>query len=379
MSANSLIYLDYNSTTPVDPEVLNYMLPYFTASFANPASATHAAGRQIAEVITSSRVTIAEFIGCEPGELIFTSGSTESINLAIKGVANRYREKGRHIITWQTEHRAVLDVCKNLEASGFLLSYLPVDREGMADAELYEKTIRPETILTIMMLANNETGVIQPVQQFADIAHKHNSLIFCDATQAAGKMRIDVNELHVDLLCISAHKMYGPKGTGALFIRRKNPRVALEPFIHGGGHESGLRSGTLNVPGITGMAKAAELATQKYWEETAKLSALRTVVEQLLTTNSIAYVNGSIKNRLPNTTNICFPGKKAESLLIKLPQLALATGSACSSALPEPSHVLRAMGLTDDQAYSSIRFSMGRFTTAEEIHETVNLILPLLN
>lgn len=379
MSANSLIYLDYNSTTPVDPEVLNYMLPYFTASFANPASATHAAGRQIAEVITSSRQTIAEFIGCEPGELIFTSGSTESINLAIKGVANRYREKGRHIITWQTEHRAVLDVCKNLEASGFLLSYLPVDREGMADAELYEKTIRPETILTIMMLANNETGVIQPVQQFADIAHKHNSLIFCDATQAAGKMRIDVNELHVDLLCISAHKMYGPKGTGALFIRRKNPRVALEPFIHGGGHESGLRSGTLNVPGITGMAKAAELATQKYWEETAKLSALRTVAEQLLTTNGIGYVNGSVKNRLPNTTNICFPGKKAESLLIKLPQLALATGSACSSALPEPSHVLKAMGLTDDEAYSSIRFSMGRFTTAEEIHETVNLILPLLN
>ncbi len=379
MLKDSLIYLDYNATTPVDPEVLNSMLPFFSKRFANAASATHVAGREIAGVVTSCRQSVSGFLGCEPGEIIFTSGSTESINLAIKGVSNRYREKGNHIITWQTEHRAVLDVCKNLEASGFTISYLPVNREGLPDLITYENALRPETILTIMMLANNETGVIQPVREFADAAHRQNSLFFCDATQAAGKMLVDVNDLKVDMLCISAHKIYGPKGTGALFIRRKNPRVSLLAQIHGGGHENGLRSGTLNIPGIVGLAKACEIAGKKYWEDTSVMSSLRTVLEQMLTTNGSGYVNGSIKDRLPNTTNICFPGIKADTMLVKLPQLAIATGSACSSTLPEPSHVLKAMGLTDEEVYASIRFSLGRFTTQEEIKEAVNTILPLLN
>ncbi len=379
MSKESLIYLDYNATTPVDPEVLNSMLPFFSENFHNAASATHAAGRETAGVVASCRVAVSEFLGSEPGEIIFTSGSTESINLAIKGVSHRYREKGNHIITWQTEHRAVLDVCKNLEESGFKISYLPVNREGLPDLYTYENTLRPETILTIMMLANNETGVIQPVREFADAAHRQNSIFFCDATQAAGKMLVNVNELKVDMLCISAHKMYGPKGTGALFIRRKNPRVSMLSQIQGGGHENGLRSGTLNVPGIVGLAKACEIAGKKYWDDTSVMSSLRTLLEQMLTSNGRGYVNGSIKNRLPNTTNICFPGNKADTMLVKLPRLALATGSACSSALPEPSHVLQAMGLTDEEAFASIRFSLGRFTTHEEINEAVNSILPLLN
>jgi len=375
MPENSLIYLDFNATTPVDPLVLEAMMPYFSENFANAASRTHLAGRAIAEVVEESRKSISEFIGSEPGEVVFTSGSTESINLAIKGVAAAYISKGKHLITWATEHKAVLDVCGKLKESGYEITILPVNRDGLPDPELYRSALRKDTILTVMMLANNETGVIQPVQEFAKIARENNCLFFCDATQASGKMLVNVNDLGVDLLCLSAHKMYGPKGTGALFIRRKNPRVHLIPLIDGGGHENGMRSGTLNVPGIIGLAKAAELATQRYWEDTTRISVLRTTLEQLLTTNGTGYVNGSVKTRLPNTTNIFFPGLKAETLLTKIPNLAVATGSACTSALPEPSHVLKAMGLRDEEAYGAIRFSLGRQTTESEIMNAVQLIL----
>lgn len=378
MSAIETIYLDYNSTTPVDPVVLDAMLPYFSEQFANAASRSHIQGRIIGDKIADCRKTVADFLGCESSEIIFTSGATEAINLAIKGVATAYKNKGQHIITWQSEHKAVLDVCEKLTASGFEITLLPVDREGMPDPELYRKTIRKETILTVMMLANNETGVIQPVREISEICHENKSLLFCDATQGPGKMQVNVNDLGADLLCVSAHKMYGPKGTGAIFIRRKNPRVTLVPLLDGGGHENGLRSGTLNVPGIIGMAKACEIAASVYWETTAEVSKLRTILEQQLTTNGIGYVNGAIKNRLPNTTNILFPGIRADKLLLNLPGLAASTGSACSSALPQPSHVLKAMGLNDEEAFSSVRFSLGKGTTRDHIISAAAMILQQL-
>ncbi len=378
MSTIETIYLDYNSTTPVDPVVLDAMLPYFSEQFANASSRSHIQGRIIGDKIEDCRKTVAGFLGCESSEIIFTGGATEAINLGIKGVASTYKNKGNHIITWQTEHKAVLDVCAKLSDSGFEITLLPVDREGLPDLELYRKTIRKETILTVMMLANNETGVIHPVREISEICHYNNSLLFCDATQGPGKMQVNVNDLGADLLCISAHKMYGPKGTGALFIRRKNPRVTLVPLIDGGGHENGLRSGTLNVPGIVGMAKACEIAAAGYWETTAEVSKLRTLLEQQLTTNGIGYVNGAIKNRLPNTTNILFPGIRADKLLLKLPGIAASTGSACSSALPSPSHVLIAMGLNEDEAFGSVRFSLGKYTTREQILSIAAMILQQL-
>ena len=329
-------------------------------------------------MVTHSRAAIARFIGADPDELVFTSGATEAINLAIKGVANRYVTKGKHIITWQTEHRAVLDVCEKLASKGFELTFLPVDREGLPDLNTFQSVLREDTILTIMMLANNETGVVNPVKEFSKLAHSKNCIFFCDATQAPGKMMVDVNDLGADLLCLSAHKMYGPKGTGALYVRRKNPRVTLEPLLEGGGHENGLRPGTLNVPGIVGFGKAAELCVERYWEDTSHISKLRTMLEQMLTYNGKGYVNGSIKNRLPNTSNILFPGLKAASLITKIPNIAVATGSACSSALPEPSHVLKAMGLSDEEAYSSVRFSIGRSTTQQDIEIAAQSIQQIL-
>ncbi|MDQ3051333.1 MAG: cysteine desulfurase [Bacteroidota bacterium] len=378
MPDTTAIYLDYNATTPVDPVVLQAMLPYFSDLFANASSRSHVMGRTIGEKIEASRRTVADFLGCETSEIVFTGGSTESINMAIKGVAAAYKSRGQHLITWDTEHKAVLDVCEKLAEAGFEITQLPVDREGLPDPVLYRNSLRKDTILTIMMLANNETGVINPVREISEICHEHNSLIFCDATQGPGKMQVNVNDLGVDLLCISAHKMYGPKGTGALFIRRKNPRVTLIPIIDGGGHENGLRSGTLNVPGIIGLAKACEIAASGYWENTSGISALRTLLEQQLTTNGIGYVNGSIKNRLPNTSNILFPGIKADQLLIKLPGLAVSTGSACSSALPEPSHVLKAMGRNNEEAFASVRFSLGKETTREQIAAAADMILQQL-
>lgn len=369
MSKTSAIYLDYNATTPVDPAVVEAMLPYFTTHFANAASNSHFPGKIIRDIVADARNEMAENLACEPGELIFTSGATESINLAIKGVAETYASRGNHIITWATEHKAVLDSCKTLAKKGLEITVLPVNREGKPDLEELQKTIRPTTILICMMLANNETGVIMPVAEVSEIAHQAGVLFFCDATQAPGKMRLQIHETGADLLCISAHKFYGPKGIGALYVKRKQPRVHLSPLFDGGGHENGLRSGTLNVPGIIGMSKALTIANDRYWDDTTNYSRLRTLLEQMVTYNELGFVNGSLKDRLPNTSNICFQGIKASSLLSALPNLALATGSACSSALPEPSHVLTAMGLTENEAYASVRFSLGRYTTEAEIME----------
>lgn len=368
------IYLDYNSTTPVDPQVLEAMLPYFTKKFGNAASKIHSFGWQAEEAVEHARGQIAAFINAGKEEIIFTSGATEAINLALKGVFENYSSKGNHIITVKTEHKAVLDTCNYLEHKGAGITYLNVDSEGIIDPADLEKSITDKTILAAVMLANNETGVIQPVNKIAEICRKNKIFFFCDATQAAGKIRINAEESNIDLLCLSAHKFYGPKGIGALFIRRKNPRVMPSPLIHGGGHERGFRSGTLNVPAIAGFGKACEIASLQLWEESARLSKLRTLLEQKLTDRGNAYINGSIRNRIPNTTNISFKGTSSNLLIKALADIAVAAGSACSSANAEPSHVLKAMGLSDDMANASIRFSLGRFTKEEEINFAIGKI-----
>ncbi len=364
---NKILYLDYNSTTPVAPLVLKDMLPYFTEHFGNAASRTHAYGWIAEEAVKKARKQTADIFNCEENEILFTSGATEAINLAIKGVYEAYSTKGKHIIVLTTEHKAVLDTCKHLESLGAEITYLPVMNDGLVDIELIRSAIRPDTLLVCAMYANNETGVIQPIDKIAEIIHEKKSLLFCDATQAFGKINVDVQECGADLMCLSAHKFYGPKGVGALFVRRKNPRVTLIGQIDGGGHERNLRSGTLNVPGIVGMGAAAELAKKNLWENASHMSSLRSKLEQVLTENDCATVNGNIKSRLPNTTNLCFRGIKADELITKLPGIALSTGSACSSALQEPSHVLLAMGLSEKDAYSSVRISLGTKTKAEEI------------
>jgi cysteine desulfurase len=367
---NSLIYLDYNATTPLDKRVLETMLPYFLEKFGNAASKTHAAGWTASRAVDEARQQVVSLIGCDAQEIIFTSGATEGINTAIKGVFAAYASKGKHIITYATEHKAVLDTCAYLETLGAEIEYLPVNHEGLPDLQLLEKSIRPDTILVCAMFANNETGVVFPVKEIAHIVHEKKSIFFCDATQAAGKIMLDVNDEGIDIMCLSAHKIYGPKGIGALYVRRKNPRVTLVPLIHGGGHERGLRSGTLNVPGIIGLGKACELAADEMWNDAEKLSKLRTLLEQSLVDLGNVFINGSIRNRLAHVTNIALGGIKAEKLITMLPNIALAMGSACTSALPEPSHVLKAMG-REKLADSSIRFSLGKYTTEEEIKTTI--------
>src|ERR1700739_1865787 len=367
--SKKLIYLDYNATTPVDKRVLEIMLPYFSEKFGNAASHTHAAGWTANRAVENAREQVSKLIDCEAQEIIFTSGATEAINLAIKGVFEAYKTKGKHIITYATEHKAVLDTCKYLEESGAEVDYLPVDSEGLPDLQLLAKTIREDTILVCAMHANNETGAIFPIKEIAQLVHAKKSILFCDATQAVGKVMIDVQDEGIDLMCLSAHKIYGPKGAGALYIRRKNPRVTLLPQMHGGGHERGLRSGTLNVTGIVGLGQACTIAGDEMWDDAQKLSMLRTLLEQRLLDLGHVFVNGSQKQRLPHITNLAFAGIKADKLIAQLPHIALAMGSACTSALPEPSHVLKAMG-REQYANSSVRFSLGRFTTKEEI-ETV--------
>jgi len=368
------IYLDYNATTPVDKRVLDVMLPYFTEKFGNASSKTHSFGWIAEDAVKIARKQVADLINCLDQEVIFTSGATEAINLAIKGVWENYRSKGKHIITVKTEHKAVLDSCLALEKKDAEVTYLNVDREGIIDLEELKKALRPETILVAVMYSNNETGVIQPIKEIADLVHANNSIFFCDATQAIGKINIDVQEEHIDLMCISAHKFYGPKGVGALYIRRKDPRVTLFPQMDGGGHERGLRSGTLNVTGIVGLGKACEIAGAEMWEDSARISKLRTRLEQLLCELPDTSINGSIKNRLFNTTNICFQGVRSETIISKIPNIAIAMGSACTSAIAEPSHVLKAMGLSSEDSYSSIRFSLGKQTTEEEIKETIEKV-----
>jgi cysteine desulfurase len=367
--SDKLIYLDYNATTPVDKRVLETMLPYFSEKFGNAASHTHAAGWTANRAVENARDQVSKLINCEAQEIIFTSGATEAINLAIKGVVEAYKVKGKHIITYTTEHKAVLDTCKYLEESGAEVDYLPVNSEGLPDLQLLAKTIREDTILVCAMYANNETGAIFPIKEIAQLVHAKKSILFCDATQAVGKVMIDVQDEGIDLMCLSAHKIYGPKGVGALYIRRKNPRVTLLPQMHGGGHERGLRSGTLNVTGIVGLGQACTIAGDEMWDDAQKLSMLRTLLEQSLLDLGNVFVNGSQKQRLPHVTNLAFVGIKTDKLIAQLPHIALAMGSACTSALPEPSHVLKAMG-REQYANSSVRFSLGRFTTKEEI-ETV--------
>lgn len=373
-SHSLMIYLDYNSTTPVDSHVLESMYPYFTEKFGNAASKTHSSGWIAEDAAEQSREIIAGFIGAEKEEIIFTSGSTEAINTALKGIYESYSPKGNHIITVATEHKAVLDTCNYLETKGAAVTYLKVNREGLIDIDQLNNSITANTILLCVMTANNETGVVQPIEHIGKIAKEKNIIFFSDATQAAGKMRIDVNDMNVDLLCISAHKFYGPKGIGILYLRRKNPRVKMNPLIHGGGHEKGMRSGTLNVPSIVGMSTACKLAEEFFWDENIRVSKLRTRLEQQITENGNAFISGSIKNRIPNTTNISFRNISAADFIRKIKDVAVATGSACTSASNEPSHVLRAMGLNEKEAQSSIRFSLGRFTTKEEIDFVISEI-----
>lgn len=369
---NTAIYLDYNSTTPVDPDVLNYMLPFFSEKFGNASSKTHQFGWVAEEVVEIAREQLAAAIGSEKSEIIFTSGATESANLAIKGVFENYGKKGKHIISYTTEHKAVLDCCSKLQQHGADITFLPVDRNGLPDPELLKASIRNDTILVCAMMANNETGVLFPVRELSHIVHEKKSLFMCDATQGFGKIPVHVNELGIDLMCLSSHKIYGPKGCGALYIRRRDPRVSLMAQIDGGGHERGLRSGTLNVPGIAGFGKAAEKAIKNMSEESADIQGLRDHLETGLLKIGKSFVNGGKTGRLPNTISITFPGIRSELLIKRLSHIALATGSACSSALQEPSHVLRAMGLTESESYSTLRISLGKLTTKEEISQTLS-------
>ncbi len=365
------IYLDHNATTPVDRRVLETMLPYFSEKFGNASSRTHSFGWIAEDAVKTARQQVADLINCLDQEIVFTSGATEAISLALKGVWDNYQIKGKHIITSKTEHKAVLDTCSALKKKGAEITYLDVDREGIIDLDGLKKALNAQTILVAIMYANNETGVLQPISEIADLVHANNSILFCDATQAVGKINIDVQDEHIDIMCLSAHKFYGPKGVGALFVRRKDPRVSLFPQIDGGGHERGLRSGTLNVTGIVGLGKASEVAKLEMWENAVRISGLRTRLEQLLCELPDVFINGSTKNRLYTTTNICFQGIRSEELIKSIPNIAVALGSACTSAIAEPSHVLKAMGLSNEDSYSSIRFSLGKDTTESDIKETI--------
>ena len=366
------IYLDNNATTPMDPRVLEAMMPYFTNKFGNAASRNHAFGWHAEEAVDYAREQIASLINCSPKEIIFTSGATESDNLAIKGVFEMYASKGNHIITATTEHKAVLDTCKHIEKIGGKVTYLPVDAEGLIDLKQLEEAITDKTILISIMYANNEVGVIQPIKEISAIAKKHGVLFFTDATQAVGKIPVDVEADGIDLMAFSGHKMYGPKGVGALYVRRKNPRVKVTAQMDGGGHERGMRSGTLNVTGIVGLGKACELAKQEMAADTARISAMRDRLEKELLTIEESYVNGSVEHRLPHVSNISFKYVEGEGLMMGVKDIAVSSGSACTSASLEPSYVLKALGLSDDLAHSSLRFGLSRFTTDEEVDYAID-------
>ncbi|MCY3001924.1 MAG: IscS subfamily cysteine desulfurase [Planctomycetota bacterium] len=362
------IYMDYQATTPCDPRVVEAMLPYFTQSFGNAASRNHRYGWEAEEAVEKARGQIAELLGANPKEIVFTSGSTESINLALKGVAEMYAEKGKHIITCQAEHKAVLDVCKHLEQQGFEVTYLQPDKSGRVSVEAVAAALRPDTILVALMWANNEVGTLNPIREIGALCHEKGVLFFTDATQAAGKVPVDVEADHVDLLCLSGHKIYGPKGVGILYVRRRNPRVRLVAQMDGGGHERGMRSGTLNVPSIAGLGKACELARLELPQESARTSALRDHLEKRIFSElDFVHLNGNREHRLPNNLNVSFAYVEGESLIMGISDVAVSSGSACTSASLEPSHVLRAMDVGEDLAHSSIRFGIGRFTTQEEV------------
>lgn len=362
------IYLDCHATTPMDKRVLEAILPYFTEHFGNPSSINHLYGWEAEAAVKKARKTIADAINCSPEEIIFTSGATEANNLAIKGIAEAYFNQGQHIITIQTEHRAVLDPCYYLENLGFEITYLPVQKDGLIDLELLEKSIRPETILVSVMAANNEIGVLQPLQEIGEICKKNDVLFHSDAAQAIGKIPLDVQDMNIHLLSLTAHKIYGPKGVGALYIRRRNPRVNIAAQLHGGGQEKSIRSGTLYTPQIVGFGKAIELGLKEIEIENKRQSKLRNRLQEQLLNIEGVHLNGHLTKRLPNNLNVSIEGIDGAALLLGLQEIvALSSGSACTSTTTKPSHVLKALGNTDKLAYASLRFGLGRFTTSQEI------------
>jgi cysteine desulfurase len=380
MAVKLPIYMDNHATTPCDPRVFEAMRPYFTEIFGNAASRTHQFGWQAQEAVENARKQVADLLGASPKEIIFTSGATESDNLAIKGVAEMYRERGDHIITVVTEHKAVLDSCKALARRGFKVTYLTVGSDGLISPDDVSRAITDKTILVSVMLANNEIGVIQPIAEIGKVCKERGVLFHTDATQAVGKIAFDVNEFNVDLVSITAHKMYGPKGVGALYVRSKHPRVQLVPIIDGGGHERGMRSGTLNVAGIVGLGKACEIAKAEMIDESKRLLALRERLRQgILSQLPEVRVNGSLQHRLPGNLNVSFAGVEGESLLMSLRDIAVSSGAACTSTSIEPSYVLKAIGLSDAQAHSSIRFGLGRFNTQEEVDYAIGLVAEVVS
>lgn len=369
------IYLDNNATTPCDPRVVEAMVPYFFEHHGNAASRNHPFGWEAEEAVDYAREQIAKLLNADEKEIIFTSGATESDNLAIKGVYEMYSRKGNHIITVKTEHKAVLDTCHKLEKQGAEVTYLDVQRDGRIDLAELEAAIKPNTIMVAVMWANNETGVIQPMKEIGQICEKHGVLFFSDATQAVGKIKTHPREVGVHLMAFTAHKMYGPKGVGALYVSRKNPRVKVTAQMDGGGHERGMRSGTLNVPGIVGFGKAAEIAMQEMEQDAERVSKLRDKLEKAMFELEEVYINGNVDHRMPHVTNISFKHVEGEGLMMTFNQeIALSSGSACTSASLEPSYVLVALGLGDDLAHSSLRFSLGRFTTEDDVNYAIEAV-----
>jgi cysteine desulfurase len=380
MSLNLPVYLDHNATTPCDPRVVEAMIPYFTQSFGNAASRNHSFGWQAEDAVDNAREQVAKLIGADPKEIIFTSGATEGDNLGIKGVFDMYASKGNHIITCNIEHKAVIDTCKHIEREGGEVTYLDVKPNGLIDLQELEAAIKPTTILIAIMYANNEIGTIMPVREISAIARKHGVLFFTDGVQAVGKIPVDVNKDGIDIMAFTAHKMYGPKGVGALYVRRKNPRVKVTAQIDGGGHERGMRSGTLNVPGIVGFGKACEICMQEMESDTARIIKLRDKLENALLKVEESYLNGDKEARLPHVTNISFKYVEGEGLMMGFNKnIALSSGSACTSASLEPSYVLKALGLGDDLAHSSLRFGLGRYTTEEQIDFTIEQVSGTVN
>ncbi len=371
------VYMDNHATTPVDPRVLETMLPYFSEKFGNAASRNHSFGWEAEAAVDEAREQIARLIhASSPKEIIFTSGATESDNLALKGAAEFYKEKGNHIITCVTEHKAVLDSCKALERRGYKITYLPVDKYGFVDLDQLRAEITDKTILISMMAANNEIGTIHPIKEIGRVAKEKGMIFHCDATQGVGKISVDVEEMGIDLLSMSAHKIYGPKGIGVLYVRSKKPRVRLSPIVDGGGHERGMRSGTLNVPGIVGFGKACAIAQEEMHNETVRITKLRDRLKDgLFSQLDEVYLNGHPNQRLPGNMNISFAYVEGESLLMGLKEIAVSSGSACTTATLEPSHVLRALGVREDLVHSSIRFGLGRFNTTEEVDYTIQRVV----
>ena len=376
---NFPIYLDNHATTPMDPRVLEAMLPYFKESFGNAASRNHSFGWVAEEAVEKARKQLAELIGATAKEIVFTSGATESNNLALKGVAEMYAQKGNHIITAATEHKAVLDTCKRLEKHGSRVTYLPVQTNGLIELDMLREAITDKTILVSIMYGNNEIGTVQPIAEIGKICRERGVLFHTDAVQAVGKIPVNVNTDNIDLMSFTAHKMYGPKGVGALYVRRKNPRVQLTAQMDGGGHERGMRSGTLNVPGIAGFGKAAELCKELMPQEIIAHAALRDrLKDKLMAELDETYINGTMDSRLPHNLNISFAYVEGESLLMGINDIAVSSGSACTSATLEPSYVLKALGAGDDLAHSSIRFGIGRFSTREEVDYTANKVIDVV-